>query len=244
MKLTQTKEYLLLIDEEAAVKEGNTFITKDNIIHSNYGYNYGDRVVVAYYPLTKEVKELDLPLLPNPFKETHIVDIEQLSHRYYFDLEEKREKAKNFKGQVAGHHPDMLTSREMYAAMRGFVDGYKAAQAQSKQFSLEDMKKAIEMAREQDCSNFEYYGFCEKAYTDDEIIQSLSTQQLPVSFEPEYRYYYHSSKEFYSDAGFVECSKEQYESIKVEIPACPLKAEIKTIINSEGKEELVGTYKY
>lgn len=52
-------------------------------------------------------------------------EIEQASNRYYFFLEEKREKAKNFKGQIAGKHPDMLTSREMFASMSGFVDGVK-----------------------------------------------------------------------------------------------------------------------
>lgn len=50
-------------------------------------------------------------------------EIEKASNRYYFDLEEKREKARNFKGQISGRHPDMLTSREMFAQMSGFVDG-------------------------------------------------------------------------------------------------------------------------
>lgn len=52
-------------------------------------------------------------------------EIEEASNRYYFDLEEKREKAKNFKGHIASRHPDMLTSREMFAQMSGFVDGVK-----------------------------------------------------------------------------------------------------------------------
>lgn len=52
-------------------------------------------------------------------------EIEQESNSYYFDLEEKREKARDFRGQVAGRHPDMLTSREMFSQMSGFVDGVK-----------------------------------------------------------------------------------------------------------------------
>ena len=176
IKLIQTKDYLLLIDEEAEIKEGKTFITKDNIIHSNYGYNYGDRVVIAYYPLTKEAKELNLPLLPNPFKE------------------------------------------------------------QPKQFSLEDMKRAIEMAREMkdDEGVFDVHSIrgltevCtydwEERYSEKEIIQSLSTRQLPKGFIPEYqRVRDWDSRDINGD----------YNS----------KLQLKTIINSEGKQELVGTYK-
>lgn len=94
MKLQQTKDYLLLIDEEAEIKEGwkgiaykkdvaGTDIYKDGIliksekteglmIKHSYTTNtwYNDaRPVIAYYPLTAEAKELDLPLLPKPFKE-------------------------------------------------------------------------------------------------------------------------------------------------------------------------------
>ena len=52
-------------------------------------------------------------------------------------------------------------------------------------------------------------------------------------------FYYHSSKEFYSDAGFVKCSKEQYKSIIKEIPTCPVKIELKLITNSQGKLKVI-----
>ena len=44
---------------------------------------------------------------------------------------------------------------------------------------------------------------------------------------------YHSSKEFYIDADYVNCSEEQYESIKEEIPTCPLRILYKIIIPKE-----------
>ena len=49
---------------------------------------------------------------------------------------------------------------------------------------------------------------------------------------------YHSSKEFYIDADYVNCSEEQYESIKKEIPTCPLRILYKIIIPNEEPKAL------
>lgn len=117
MKLIQTKDYLLLIDKEAEIEANELVIDSYNNICpfadlSFLGLGY-DRTtihkIIAYYPLTKEIKELDLPLLPNPFKDD----------KYIKDLGQQRW------GNV--HRTGVL----------GFIEGYKAAQ--SKQFSLEDM---------------------------------------------------------------------------------------------------------
>jgi len=238
-KLIQTKDYLLLIDEEAEIKEDDIVYRDTEIVFkiTNELLSYYKEVIpntvhkiyrcIAYYPLTEETKELDLPLLPNPFE---CVDIKKLAHKHY----------KKYQASHNRYSPYELIQRNS-GYIVGFEDGYKAAQS-DKQFSLEDLKKAIKMAKGLDIKSGVWFK-CD-TFSEEEIIQSLSTQKLPVSFEPEYRYYYHSSKEFYSDAGFVECSKEQYESIKAEIPTCPLKAEIKTITNSESRQELIGTYKY
>jgi hypothetical protein len=50
-------------------KNGQTFITKENIIHNNFGYNYGDNVVIAtnnpnidVSQIVDEVKELSLKM--------------------------------------------------------------------------------------------------------------------------------------------------------------------------------------
>lgn len=75
-KLIQIKDYLLLIDEEVEIQKGD-------LMHDNHlvglcnctkvvnklPYSYTSSFlnvdkVIAYYPLTKEAKKLDLPLLP------------------------------------------------------------------------------------------------------------------------------------------------------------------------------------
>lgn len=233
-KLIQTKDYLLLIDEEAEIKPNdlfwyrnykillctginNTFILTDNKKpkHSSFGQpSQLCKKIIAYYPLNSEAEELDLPLLPNPFyKKTDVV---ALAIEKYGD------------GYGAIDQID------------AFKAGYKAAQ--SKQFNSNDMILFAEYVGN-------YYADIHKPVIPTEellnsFIQSLSTQQLSKEFVPEYEYYYHSSKEFYKDAKFEKCSKEQYELIKEEIPTCPVKTELKTMTNSEGREELVGTYKY
>lgn len=178
MKLIQTKDYLLLIDEEVKIKEGDTVY--ENISGVFAPYEKEDVVenpikIIAYYPLSKEAKELDLPLLPNPFEND--VDIEDLA----------------FQSSI-NHYG----SKNMYYE-KGFIEGYKTSP--SKQFSLEDMRKAIEMATWINPNNPDRF------YSKEEIIQALSTQRLPKEFIPKF-------------------NKNTY------------------VINSEGKEELIGTWKY
>lgn len=94
MKLINTKEYLLLIDEEAEIEEGGYFywnlehdsgigfcshINKESLRINDDFLNcrikeigYGVFSIVAYRKI-KEAKGLDLPSLPNPFKE--VVDL-------------------------------------------------------------------------------------------------------------------------------------------------------------------------
>ena len=167
--------------------------------------------IIAYYPLTKEAKELDLPLLPNPF-------IEEIDENTYL---------KNIGHECFLQMKKLNPSGGIREFIRMAVEfGYKAAQ--SKQFSLEDMKKAIKMAREQ---SEPYYGggglvlpepIYEDKHTEEEIIQSLFTQQLPKEFIPEYTE--------------AVSSKWGY--------GAPIDYILKTITNSEGKQELVGIYKY
>jgi len=93
---------------------------------NNYENHFDDmwlKKITAYHPLTKEAEELDLPKLPNPFKDEF-----------------------NNINELAIKHWESRTYEDMDICCDNFIAGYKAAQ--SKQFSLEDMKKAIEMARE------------------------------------------------------------------------------------------------
>lgn len=215
-KLISTQDYLLLIDEEAEIK-GSPFlcynplkITWDDDVVLYQGampeYNYrGLQKIIAYYPLTKEAKELDLPLLPNPFEG---VDVEKLACKKY-DIKE-----------AINDYDERYYNSHNVAKAEAFIEGYKAAQAKG-QFSLEDMKKAIEMATH--INPFDTSRF----YSSEEIIQSLSTQRLPKEFIPSYKI----------DCVKVNCNGECGECNYME-------KILKTITNSEGKEELVGTYKY
>ena len=71
-----------------------------------------------------KVKEISLSEVKKIIGE---VDMEELELKYHKKLMERREIAKNFRGQVAGNHPDMFTSREMLSMMEGFTDGYTQA---------------------------------------------------------------------------------------------------------------------
>lgn len=156
MKLIKNDLYLLLIDEE----------TKINLIDLVYDWfnnqirKYEDigtgRKIIAHYPLTKEVKELELPLLPNPFEE---VDVEKLALK------------------KLGYENDLDITNEAWEDVNTFIRGYKAAQSKG-QYSLEDMKKAFHTGR--------LYQGREGDTSLEEYIQSLSTQRAPKEFIPEY----------------------------------------------------------
>lgn len=118
MKLVQTTEYLLLIDEESETVKYSDYVYRENFntvarhINDNpKKLGQGCKETLAYYPLTKEAKELDLPLLPNPFGQE--VDIEEEFNRV--DDEKVRYSTEE--------------SLEWSAYKIGFTDGYKAAQA-------------------------------------------------------------------------------------------------------------------
>lgn len=218
MKLIQTKDYLLLIDEESEIKENTWYENKGILFLSDYKYTEGNnpnnsnpRVtdfnnsVIAYYPLTKEAKELDLPLLP-PFEE---VDVEKLANEWFL--------INNYNKEDFIHSyrvPNYITTKNL------FIEGYKAAQ--SKQFTLEDLKKAIAFAfnagrrleRKAVSPDFSFEIYRE------ELIQSLSNQQLPSEFFPEF------------DIVHTDHAPNGFEKV------------LKFKTNSEDKEELVGTYKY
>lgn len=246
-KLIQTKDYLLLINEEAEIKinestydfeicpcfgknkhtEGIVWSFDDKRMHignfiettqtGDSGYDiikingYCLYPIAAYYPLTKEAKLLNLPLLPNPFEK---VDVEEEFNRV--DDEKIRYSTEEY--------------LEWSAYKIGFFDGYIAAQ--SKQFSLEDVEQILFDYDNVDWSKREH-----KQPTIiwlKEKIQSLSTQQLPKEFIPEYEdgcLNYTDNKTCDKPCDNMFCLPKG-------------KLELKTITNLEGKQELVGTYKY
>lgn len=175
MKILKTDMYLLLIDEEAKIKEGDYIYVPDS--YSTFSDNYSPekicikgketwilkiKKIIAYRKLNSEAEELDLPSLP-PFEEDNI---EKLA------LEEVTKISKK----------QFLSLGTLANIGDGFILGYKAAQAKGK-YSLEDMKKAIKMAQK-GYDEFGESGFLRhvREHTETEIIQSLSTQQLPKEF--------------------------------------------------------------
>lgn len=204
MKLLQTKDYLLLIDKEAEIKYNTIIFESDtcliNIVGKGYIYNKVDFKIIAYYPLNSEAKELDLPLLPNPFKD---VDIERLADKWFLINNYNKEDL------IHSHTiPNCITNKNL------FIEGYKSAQ--SKQLEL--LKRAIQLAS--DAENIEE--------VTEEIIQSLSTQQLPKEF-----------------VGWLNKKKCPYDfTSRCTIDRCDCEFVFETIVNSEGKEEIQGTYKY
>ena len=218
-KLIQTEVYLLLVSEVL------------NLADSSYVYNslsglgvylhdeeFGDGLIVmyhsqkqevcedrknitsvlGYYTLTKEAKELDLPQLPS------------------FNSVDVRDLALDF---VDPHE-------NVYGQVNAFEAGYKAAQSSNKQYSLEDMKKAIAMAKEGKLSfKFDNEGIVYK-HTQEEIIHSLSTQQLPKEFECSYVKYCSTGRK--CDNKGNNCD----EAI----------LKLKTITNARGKQEIQGKF--
>lgn len=219
MKLISTKDYLLLIDTEAEIKEyfkgyiyqphwKKPVELEDNFISLGYAEEdrkeFGGGKIIAYHPLTKEAKELDLPLLP-PFGE------EVNFSKWYED--------QNY--PQADNNSDLFEEEITVESFKwsymseAFEAGYKAAQ--SKQFSLEDVEKAYNYGLNR--------GSLELGSDFNEFIQSLSTQQLPLSFKPEYE-------------------KDITNGWSNVLQGGDGKSKFKIITNSEGKEEIQGNYKY
>lgn len=208
MKLIKNDLYLLLIDEEAEIKFNDLmYDSKLKIVMRYNSYNDGCYKIIAYYPL-KEAKELDLPLLPNPFKVE--VDVEKLACEKY-----------NIKEGINDYDERYYNTINV-AKAEAFIEGYNVAQA--KQYSLEDMLDAFEFGLSK--PEFQLTRKLKEDFT--KFIQSLSTQQLPKEF-----------------VGWVGKKKCPYDfTSRCTIDRCDCELVFETITNSEGKEEIQGTYKY
>lgn len=213
MKLLQTKDYLFLIDEESrGIEFGEIGV---NMRHSNlepetrniggYGsdkFYWSHKKIIAYYPLNSEAEELDLPLLPVTPKDKWGVHEAHCCEKH---------------GCKYGDNDCCVA---IGIAKAKYSCEYCDDDENDKQFSLEDMRKCYEGV-------LQNVGTCikrEDLPTFNQYIQSLSTQQLPSEFIPEYinTNSFGSETNGYDSGNFIP----------------------KTITNPEGKEELQGTYKY
>lgn len=218
MELIKTKDYLLYVDEEAKIKCGNYYFeatseTQINIANKELDKVHYRQLILLYYPLTSEAKELDLPLLPYPFKEE--VDIDQLAHDHV-----KKDMGSFYNAE----------GFDTFRNVEFFIDGYKAAQP--KQFSLEDIKEALRLC----CKELQQEhikGFTTFICSQKEIIQSLSAQQLPKEFIPSYT----KECDCYNEFCHSTMLSDNRHCKDGGIP------KILTITNSKGRQEVVGEYK-
>jgi hypothetical protein len=249
LQIIETPDYWLAVSTEEPVFPGYGYDETNQAIYKvidpkilyKEGYtdfNYINRKkrkdkIIAYQP-KNNTPELDLPLIPKMvveddfeielknFDSANILDILNMGNINYLS-----------NGDIV-YNPDLLFIK---TGEKWFTKNKSA----TKVYSEEDLRKALFDFGDvlfNNCQN----GILEedlRKYEND-ILQSLK-QPTPKWFVAEMEYFYHSSKEFYSDAGFVKCTKEQYESIKSEIPTCPLKTELKTT-TINGKTYLVGKY--
>ena len=61
--IIKTENYLLIVDD-SEIKEGKTLLSREGIIHTNIGWNYGDKVIIAHLPINGAPVLEGVPLLP------------------------------------------------------------------------------------------------------------------------------------------------------------------------------------
>lgn len=224
MKLINTGTYLLLIDLDRKVSQDDYIIRLSNNeidtandewdedIHEDWKF------ICAYYPL-KEAKELDLPVLPNPFEKFNLEN--WLKQNFPYDSEEfGTQELSNVLRERRLCEIGFLKAKEIYRPKQLGKIHFA--------FSLEDMRKAFEIGLYNNVDDNSY----KLREVFDNLIQSLSTQQLPKSFEPDYEYQLPDGTWHW----LLNTRKNGADKHKLPI-------RLRTT-NSEGREIIKGTYKY
>lgn len=162
-EIIKTENYLLVLDD-SEIKDGDWCIYKTGeIIQYLVKLNTDNlKKIIAHLPLNNSPILDGVPLLPPLPSGEDDVEME-----YYTELEQRREIAKNFKGQVAGRHPDMFGGNEMHHMVRGYMEA-----KQKYKYTEEDMRIAIRLATTSKHDATLIF-FSEK-----EIIQSLTFRIL------------------------------------------------------------------
>jgi hypothetical protein len=225
--LIHTKDYLLVVDD-SEIKEGDWCFFSEtslfnakigrvnkNVISDNGKNGLNFKKIIAHLPLNDSPILEGVDLLP-----TLEDEVEQLA-------------------QSAFTHPDFgkykIGSTAYY---NGYKDGHNKAKEKYK-YTEEDMINAYRTGVQ---SRYSRTG---EAVLEHTFIQSLNLPKIPIAFECEIQYFYMSSKYYYgTEAGWVKCDESQYESIRKEIPTCPLKKVHKETITPEGHTQWVGKYIY
>ena len=186
-----TENYLLIVDD-SEIKKGDWMynilldvisnitdrgVITDNLLAEIKRFKERFKKIIAHLPLNGAPVLEGVDLLP-PLED----DIENLEIEYFKELEERREIAKKFTGQVAGRHPDAFGHSEMMHMNRGYIEGYNKAKEKYK-FTEDDMMEAMLQILEYYVNNFNKDVDGHKKSLD--IIQSLQQPKMPVGFECE-----------------------------------------------------------
>ena len=166
MKLFNIDKYLLLIDENGKIKDRGICLCYDKLTkepHLDYFYEedwdyyvYKPSCILAYYPLLEDAKELDLPLLPNPFE------------------------AYNKKMALEAYPIDQFEDEFDYRFRLGFEEGFRDT------FTLEDIKKSFRAGEKLEYWKWKNNKETpvDKPLFEEEFIKSLQLDKLPKEFYP------------------------------------------------------------
>jgi hypothetical protein len=109
-EIIYTEHYALIVSKlTSPAKEGQVFLSKENIIHTVVGWNFADRLIIAHRPLTDAPILEGVPILPEFSQED---DVEDLALAYA-----------SSKGYV---NPEGYSDKQV-GLLHGFIDGYNKA---------------------------------------------------------------------------------------------------------------------
>ena len=219
-KLIHTPDYLLVVDD-SEIK------FKDRYFNEEDGIGLWQDAIPAYHKLNSKKIIAHLPLNNSPILEG--VDLLP-------PLEDEVEEL----AKSAFTHPDFGKYK---IGSTAYYNGYKEGYNKAKE-KYDDVLKWIDDAILLNPYYNDSPRLKEGALMVKVKLQSLSQPKMPVGFECEIEYFYMASRMFYKDADWVKCNKDQYESIREEIPTCPLKKVHKEISTPEGHTRWVGKYIY
>jgi hypothetical protein len=193
-KLIKTDNYLLVVDD-SGIKEGDFVLTNlmEIVVFNKPSTPSLCKKIIAHLPINKIIAHLPInaPILEGvPLLPPLEDEIEKLAKEEILYNDQKR---------------------------AWWKQGYNKAK-EKYQFTLEDMRKAIDMARKRD-------EYLEWEWHSEKIIQSLQQPKYPVAFECEIEVCVFGNHTHYDP--------------KIEDYVKP-----KTITNPQGQTQLVGTYIY
>jgi hypothetical protein len=242
--LIHTKDYLLVVDD-SEIKEGDWCFLGEtslfnakigrvnkNVISDNGKNGLNFKKIIAHLPLNDFPILEGVDLLP-PLED----EVEELAEREYSE-----------QSQSCDDDPNEFFNYTGYLKA-GFINGYNKAKEKYK-YTNEDMltirNNLVTLLPTGDVTAWDMIQAISK-YTKwfDNYVESLSQPELPTAFECEIQYFYMSSEYYYgTEAGWVKFGESQYESIRKEIPTCPLKKVHKETTTPEGHTQWVGKYIY